>query len=291
MTQAVGESSRGPFMVSASAFSGGAAVIHFAAMKSHFDEYWLFGVFFLVVAIAQAVTALALLIRPPRPFLIAVIAGNAAVIVVWIVSRTGGLPLGPEPGEAEAVNFQDALASGLEALLIVTCSVLLGLRQDGALRLRTTRSRVGIGLLAMTVAALTATSLVVGGGASHNDAVAHDGGHDEEAADGAFSQSFTASAEHVTLTFSLEPATIGSNTFHLYFADEDGELEEVGDNVKVEFAASRSSSTVTGTAYPAGPGHFSGLVALPEAGTWRVTVNVTPNDGEAVTIEGSVGVE
>ena len=43
---------------------------------------------------------------------------NAAVILLWLVSRTAGLPVGPEPWEAEAVGTADLLCSGLEVVLI-----------------------------------------------------------------------------------------------------------------------------------------------------------------------------
>src|SRR6266571_6467467 len=44
-----------PLVVAAALFSAGAAAIHFAVAKTHFDEYTLFGVFFVGSGIAQLV--------------------------------------------------------------------------------------------------------------------------------------------------------------------------------------------------------------------------------------------
>ncbi|MGH2679595.1 MAG: hypothetical protein ACRDG8_03800, partial [Actinomycetota bacterium] len=43
----------------AAALSAGAAAIHFAVISTHFEEYWVFGAFFFVVAWFQAVSPLA----------------------------------------------------------------------------------------------------------------------------------------------------------------------------------------------------------------------------------------
>lgn len=52
-------------------------------------------------------------------------AGNGAIVVVWLVSRTVGLPFGPERLQAEAVGFKDALATYAEAMIVVLVAVLL----------------------------------------------------------------------------------------------------------------------------------------------------------------------
>ena len=43
-----------------------AALVHFAVIREHWKEYWLYGAFFVVVAIAQLVWALLAALRPAR---------------------------------------------------------------------------------------------------------------------------------------------------------------------------------------------------------------------------------
>jgi hypothetical protein len=109
----------------AAAFSTGAASIHFSVISPHIEEWWLFGAFFLAVAWFQAVTAVAIVASPNRRLVILVVAVNLLVIVIWIWSRTSGLPIGPEPGEPEAIGARDVLSTVLEALLIAWAIAML----------------------------------------------------------------------------------------------------------------------------------------------------------------------
>ena len=43
---------------------------------------------------------------------------NGAMVEVWAVSRTTGLPVGPDPWMPEALGALDLLATGLEIVLI-----------------------------------------------------------------------------------------------------------------------------------------------------------------------------
>jgi len=43
---------------------------------------------------------------------------NGAMVAVWAVSRTTGLPVGPDPWMPEALGALDLLATGLEIVLI-----------------------------------------------------------------------------------------------------------------------------------------------------------------------------
>src|SRR5262252_9574849 len=74
------------------ALSVGAASIHFAVVFEHFADYTLYGVFFLVISWAQVIWPAILLWRPSRLWLWLGIIGNAAVIEVYVASRTSGLP-------------------------------------------------------------------------------------------------------------------------------------------------------------------------------------------------------
>lgn len=101
------------------------AVIHFAVAGEHFEEYWAFGVFMLVVAWAQLGAAVGLLWRPSRPLLGAVAALNAGVIAVYVVTRTVGDVVGPTPNDPEDVGFGDMFCTVCEALLVVGAVVLI----------------------------------------------------------------------------------------------------------------------------------------------------------------------
>jgi hypothetical protein len=107
------------------ALSIGAAAIHFAVVFEHFAEYSLYGVFFLVVSWAQVIWPAILLWRPSRLWLWLGIAGNTIVLVVYMASRTIGLPFGPDLRNAESVGALDVVSCVLEFGLIVGCAALL----------------------------------------------------------------------------------------------------------------------------------------------------------------------
>jgi hypothetical protein len=136
--------------------SAGAAVIHFVVIPSHWDEYWGQGLFFIGAAIAQVLWALWVLVAPSRLIYLAGAAGNAAIVVMWIVTRTVGIPAGPGAGEPEAVGFADTLATAFEVVLVVGA---LALARTVVLR-RATGALVPSVLFALVVAALTAASLL-----------------------------------------------------------------------------------------------------------------------------------
>jgi hypothetical protein len=107
------------------AASLGAAAIHFAVIVPHFDEYAPFGIFFLVVGWFQAIWAILIVASDDRRLLTVGAVANVLVIVVWIASRTVGLPLGPTPWVAEDVGLADVISTTLEAILVGGASLLL----------------------------------------------------------------------------------------------------------------------------------------------------------------------
>jgi hypothetical protein len=115
-----------PYLLgSLASLSVGAAAIHFAVVFEHFAEYTLYGVFFLVISWAQIIWPVILLWRPSRLWLWLGIAGNAAVIGVYVVSRTAGLPFGPDLHSPESVGALDVMSCVLEFGLIAVCAALL----------------------------------------------------------------------------------------------------------------------------------------------------------------------
>lgn len=102
-----------------------AAVIHFAVTPEHFEEYLPFGVFFVVLGAFQLVWGVLLPRRPWPAMLWAGLVVNLGVIVIWIVTRTSGLPIGPEAGEPEEIHLLDGLATAAEFLIVLGSAWLL----------------------------------------------------------------------------------------------------------------------------------------------------------------------
>ena len=152
----------------------GAAAIHFGVLGSHYEESWGYGVFFAAVASLQALWALLVVRSPGRWVYRAGAAGNAAVIAVWAITRTAGIPVGPSAGEVEDVGFIDVLATGFQALIVVACLAIIGWRQMAARQLSASVLWTGTLAVAVGVVALTSASLVdwAGGGDAHGEAAA-----------------------------------------------------------------------------------------------------------------------
>ena len=89
----------------------GAAVIHVAVIPEHFEEWFAAGVFFIVLAAAEALGGAVMLSRvgdvPPTRWILAAL--TVGTIGLWIASRTVGLPFGPDPGMPEAVGVFDVV--------------------------------------------------------------------------------------------------------------------------------------------------------------------------------------
>ena len=110
----------------AAALSFAAACLHGSVMVTHFREYWLFGLFFAIVTPLQIVWAELVRRRPGDRGLLAIGgAGNLSIALVWLVSRTVGLPFGPERLRAEAVGVKDVLATWDEVWLATLVATLL----------------------------------------------------------------------------------------------------------------------------------------------------------------------
>ena len=161
----------------AALLSLGAAAIHFGVLGSHIEEWWGYGLFFAAVASLQAVWALLVVRSPARWLYWAGAAGNAAVIAVWAISRTAGIPAGPSAGEVEDMGFIDVLATGFQALIVAACLAVVGWRQMAARPLSTAVLWTGTLAVAVGVMAVTSASLVDGASGEsegHGEAAAAD---------------------------------------------------------------------------------------------------------------------
>ena len=103
-----------------------AAGIHLWAMPEHFEEWWGYGAFFLVSAVAQGTYAAALLRRPSRPLLLLGVGGNFSIVALYLLTRTVGIPLfGPHAGEVEGIGAVDLSATAAELALVAALGAVL----------------------------------------------------------------------------------------------------------------------------------------------------------------------
>lgn len=102
-------------------FSAAAGFVHAVVTPHHFREDLVVGLFTLAVTLGQMAVVVAGLHRPSRGLWRTAIAGNAAVLAIWGLSRTAGLPVGPEPWAAEELGFLDLTCSAYEVALVACC--------------------------------------------------------------------------------------------------------------------------------------------------------------------------
>jgi hypothetical protein len=112
-----------------------AGLIHLWVVPEHFEEWWGYGAFFLVAAVAQVVYVPLLLRWPNQTVLLLGIVGNSAIVLLYLLTRVVGIPLfGPEAGEVEGVGIIDVCATSSEAAIVVALGalVLWGLARERA---------------------------------------------------------------------------------------------------------------------------------------------------------------
>ena len=101
------------------------ALIHLWVAPEHFEEWWGYGTFFLIVTAAQAAYALALLRRSGIPVLLLGVGGNLAIVILWLVTRTAGIPLfGPHAGDIEEVGGLDLVCTLAEVGIVALLGML-----------------------------------------------------------------------------------------------------------------------------------------------------------------------
>jgi hypothetical protein len=163
----------GPVVLAA--LLAGAAGTHFAMAPSHAGEWLAEGIGFALVGWAQALLAIAVVLRPTRKVLTAGIVLNLAVLAAYVVSRTSGFPFGPESGQSETVGFVDGLTAGLEIAFVALAAVALARPTQRTWSWRPVPVAAGVAVLA--VVGLTSGALASPSARGH----AH-GGEDEAAA-------------------------------------------------------------------------------------------------------------
>lgn len=137
----------------AAGLSAAAAVVHGLVAPEHLEEWIGYGAFFIAATVAQGGYAILLALQPwrydatgelvpdrgvttGRRIYLTGIAGNAAVVALYVVTRTIGVPLlGPDAGEVEAVTPISLVATLSEVMvlwLLVRLYRTTSPRPDGA---------------------------------------------------------------------------------------------------------------------------------------------------------------
>ena len=126
-----------------------AGLIHLWVTPEHFEEWWGYGAFFLVAAVAQILYVPIVLLWATRIVLLTGIAGNLAIVVLYLLTRTVGIPFfGPEAGEVERFGFVDVCATTSELGIAVALGAAL-LRNATPERKRTIVLIVAVGLVSV----------------------------------------------------------------------------------------------------------------------------------------------
>jgi hypothetical protein len=107
----------------------GAASVHAAVVPEHLDEWPAAGGFFVLLTVAEAAAAVFVVTRRQGAVPIAV-AVSAVPLLLWLWSRTLGMPFGPEPWQREAVGLADLAACALELFTLVLAVALTPTRRS-----------------------------------------------------------------------------------------------------------------------------------------------------------------
>jgi hypothetical protein len=144
----------------------GAEALHAAAFVEHRAVWVWAGAFFAAVCLAEWLTAWALLAwtgkRQAGWFAIVL---SVTTVAVWAVSRSVGLPFGPERWVPEPLGLADSICTGLELTTVVAAGLLVR-RQTTAARPAHLRRCTGV-LTVFVVGALTAFGILAPDSSHH----------------------------------------------------------------------------------------------------------------------------
>jgi hypothetical protein len=102
----------------------GAAAIHLSVAPDHLAESLPIGLFSILLSVGQTGLAIATVLTPSRKLFAGATAATLAVLAIWALSRTTGLPIGPTPWKPEPAGFADVTSGLLEAVSAVLFTVL-----------------------------------------------------------------------------------------------------------------------------------------------------------------------
>jgi hypothetical protein len=152
----------------------GTAAVHDTVTPYLLDGWPAARTVFGVLCAAEIVVAILVVARLSPAVLLAAVAISTAPLLVWLTSRTVGLPFGPEPGVAQPIGLVDGTAALLEVAALVAAVLLL--RAPGWLRPPSAAQHLGR-LALVAVIAVTVVGLGTGIGGSGPTAPAPETGH------------------------------------------------------------------------------------------------------------------
>ena len=85
--------------------------VHFGYAPHHLADDWAHGWFFMVLGAFQVAFAVLVVARPRRWLWWSAALVNAAAIATWVVSRSVGLPFGPQDLRKESAGMPDILCA------------------------------------------------------------------------------------------------------------------------------------------------------------------------------------
>lgn len=146
---------RAPLLTVAAVAGVAAAWVHALVVRSHLEQSVGIGAFFALLAAAQLAWAVALVARPTRRVLAGGVALQMGVALLWLLSRTTGVP--PLGLAVAPVGLWDALATSYE--LLAAGAALASLRVLPVRRAVDARQRTGMVVAVAVTGALAVTGL------------------------------------------------------------------------------------------------------------------------------------
>ena len=99
------------------ALAWASGIIHAQASAAHLAEWPLAALFFGALAAAQFGVGAVIWARPSARVLRVAAVGSLLVVALWVLSRTAGVPFGPDINRPEVPGIPDVLATVDELLL------------------------------------------------------------------------------------------------------------------------------------------------------------------------------
>jgi hypothetical protein len=146
-----------------SALAATAGAIHLVAAIEHVAVSWTLGVFFALVGSGQLAAGWWIQRSPQdeRTLKLAAV-GSVAVALLWVFSRTTGLPFGPDAGKVSSVGVADTIVTLQELAFAAIVAVIVS---RGERRLAWLSGPLGVRL---TFAVLSMTLLMAALGGHHH---------------------------------------------------------------------------------------------------------------------------
>jgi hypothetical protein len=138
----------------------GSEAIHTSIIAAHLAEWVGAGAFFTVISVIEGLLAVGLIETRSRWACLVGLAVSMGTVGVWAVSRTVGIPFGPNGGRVEAIGAADAVSTVLE--LTAACALATLALAEPASKVGTRRPRpVVVAAMAVIVVVGLLTALAV----------------------------------------------------------------------------------------------------------------------------------